>query len=186
MEEKNTRYEFWNSAAGLGLMLGGVSVAYFALSNLLGGSEKTSVALLISAAGMILWAAKFAGCILIMKAGLKRYAARNEKAAHREIFKLGMTAALLSALIYSGVYLLFVTVINPEMLTEAMHMVSEQYSSYDPGIAEAVENMTAKLPRFTFFVNLTYCTLFGTVLSSILSRNIPSRNPFEQTPFNQE
>jgi hypothetical protein len=30
----------------------------------------------------------------------------------------------------------------------------------------------------SFFTNLIYCFLFGVVLSAILSRNIPSRNPF--------
>ena len=38
--------------------------------------------------------------------------------------------------------------------------------------------MIPRLPTFSFFVNLFYCWLFGTVLSAILSRNIPSRNPF--------
>ena len=41
---------------------------------------------------------------------------------------------------------------------------------------EAMEEMN--LGTISFFTNLIYCFLFGTVLSAILSRNIPSRNPF--------
>jgi hypothetical protein len=41
-----------------------------------------------------------------------------------------------------------------------------------------MEAYIEKLPQITFFSNLIYCTAYGTVLSFILSRNIPSRDPF--------
>ena len=45
-------------------------------------------------------------------------------------------------------------------------------------ISELMETYMEKLPQITFFSNLIYCTAYGTVLSFILSRNIPSRDPF--------
>ena len=42
----------------------------------------------------------------------------------------------------------------------------------------AVEEMIPRTPTIMFLVNFLYCWLFGTSLSAILSRNIPSRNPF--------
>ena len=34
------------------------------------------------------------------------------------------------------------------------------------------------LPQITFISNLIYCFLYGMILSFILSRNIPSKDPF--------
>ena len=39
---------------------------------------------------------------------------------------------------------------------------------------------------YAFFSNLIYCTIYGTVLSAILSRNIPPRNPFAGGDFKQQ
>lgn len=180
MEEKYTHGEFWNAAGALGLMLGVISCAYFALTNFLsGGSDKVALAMLISVVSFILWIAKFAGCIYVMKAGLKRFASAHKDVDNTDTFRFGAAAALLSALIYSGMYLLFVTVINPDMFTEAMQVAVEQYASIDPSIADTLEEMGGKLPQISFFAKLIYCTLFGIILSAILSRNIPSQNPFE-------
>ena len=35
-----------------------------------------------------------------------------------------------------------------------------------------------RMPQVMFFSNLVYCFLYGTVLSAVLSRNIPPRDPF--------
>ena len=43
---------------------------------------------------------------------------------------------------------------------------------------DMMEEMIPKLPTMTFFLNFFWCWLFGTVLSAIFSRNIPSSNPF--------
>ena len=44
-----------------------------------------------------------------------------------------------------------------------------------------LEKMEGSYPQISFFSNLIYCFLFGTVLSAILSRDIPSRDPFSNT-----
>ena len=49
----------------------------------------------------------------------------------------------------------------------------------DSATLEAVEEMIPSMPTYAFFGNLIYCTLYGTIVSAILSRNIPSSNPFE-------
>ena len=41
-----------------------------------------------------------------------------------------------------------------------------------------LDGMMDKLPQLTFFSNLIYCFIYGSLLSAILSRNIPSRDPF--------
>ena len=49
---------------------------------------------------------------------------------------------------------------------------------------EALEN--TNMERVSFFTNLIYCFIFGTILSAILSSNIPSKNPFDERYNNQE
>jgi hypothetical protein len=48
----------------------------------------------------------------------------------------------------------------------------------DSNTLNAVDSFMENLPQLTFFSNLIYCFLFGTVLTAILSRNIPSKDPF--------
>jgi hypothetical protein len=57
-------------------------------------------------------------------------------------------------------------------------MMQEMSSLMDSNTAEMMEKTFDNLPQYMFFANLIYCFLYGTVLSAILSRNIPSRNPF--------
>jgi hypothetical protein len=48
----------------------------------------------------------------------------------------------------------------------------------DSNSLSMVDSYLERLPEITFISNLIYCFAFGTVLSAILSRNIPSTDPF--------
>ena len=48
----------------------------------------------------------------------------------------------------------------------------------DSNSIAALEKMMGKMSYISFFSNLIYCTLYGTILSFILSRNIPQQDPF--------
>ena len=41
-----------------------------------------------------------------------------------------------------------------------------------------MDTVESIMPQVMFFSNLVYCFLYGTVLSAVLSRNIPPRDPF--------
>lgn len=182
MDRIVTGKDIWDSASKSGLALGAVSCAYMALSQLsasgIAGPNK-GLAVLISLLSILLWAAKFAGCIILMKLFMTRFASAHPGLTNNDTFKFGAATALLSALIYSGFYLAYVTIIAPDTFATVMETVTESYGSMlTQESIEAAENMN--LASMSFFTNLIYCFLFGTVLSSILSRNIPSRNPFEE------
>lgn len=178
MESSITRRDIWDSASRSGLALGAVSVAYLALSQLMASlSTSTGLAVVMSLLSILLWAAKFAGCIFLMKLFMLKFAAAHEGVTNADTFKFGMATAFLSALIYSGFYLAYVTIIAPDTFTDALAAVSESYGQMMGSEAmEAMEEMN--MGSITFFYNLIYCFIFGTVLSAILSKNIPSRNPF--------
>ena len=185
MEKTFSRKDLWDGAGKAGLVLGLVSIAYMMVNWLFGkAGESTGRAILFSLLILPLWIAKFVGCIELMKLFMRKFAAAHPGADNRDTFRFGMVVALLSALVFSAFQLAFTTWIAPDAFAEAQEAVIASYGSMMPAESiEMMENMNFGV--VTFFTNLIYCFLFGTVLSAILSRNIPSRNPFaDQGPFN--
>ena len=178
MERVVSRKDLWDAAGKAGLVLGLVSSAYVIFTMLLTKlSGSTGMALISTLLGFLLWLAKFVGCIWLMKLFMTRFAAAHPGLDNSETFRFGMVTALLSALIFAAFDLAYMTWIAPDTVTQAMDMLTESYGSMIPAESlEMMENMNFGV--VTFFTNLIYCFLFGTVLSAILSRNIPSRNPF--------
>lgn len=159
----------WNEAGVAGLALGAVSSAYMYL----GGISGTVLT-------MVLWFVKFAACIYLMRFFMLKYSNNNPDTGHSEVFRFGTLVALLSALIYAAFSLAYLMYINPESLSEAMDSAMEMYESFlDSNSLESIEEMLPKLPTISFWTNLFYCWIFGTVLAAIFSRNIPSDNPFD-------
>lgn len=170
----------WDSAGKAGLVLGALCVAYIAVTSFSAklGTDSKMVAMLISLLNTCLWIAKFVGCIVLMKYFMKKYAASDKQITNSDTFRFGSATALLSGLIYSAFYLAWVLFIQPDSFQAAFDMII-QNSGLDSDMFSELENMLPKMPVISFFSNLLYCWLFGTVISAIFSRNIPSRNPFE-------
>jgi len=174
MDEK--RINLWNEAAVPGLVLGLVSIAYLAISMLTGRLAGTGgTAFLIGMLSFLLWAGKLFLCIWLLKFFLLRFSERNTSAGNKTVFRFGMVVALYSALLYSGFYLVYLLYINPDAIAQSFDLAMQQYSSMmDAATLEALENMKADMPTITFFSQLIWCWLFGTVLSAIFSKKIPS------------
>ena len=88
-----------------------------------------------------------------------------------------MATALLSALLYSAFYLAYVSFIAPDTFEQALSVL-EDNPMMDSNSMSMIEDMIPKMPTISFFVNLIWCWLFGTVLAAIFSRNVASQNPF--------
>lgn len=176
MADKKT---IWSDAAVPGLVLGGISTIYFIINTLISRIDpgNTGAALMGSAADMILWAAKFILCIILMKKFMKARSFRQPEADNSDIFKFGCAIALLSAIVYSAFYLATVQFIFPDTFDKILDLLRDN-PMIDAASMEQLENLFPKLPSMTFFVNFFYCWLFGTILSAIFSRNIPPVNPF--------
>lgn len=90
-----------------------------------------------------------------------------------------MAMALLSALVYSAFSFANVAFLYPDLFTEQMDTVMQQMAPMlDSNTAAEMDRTMQNLPQITFFSNLIYCFLFGTIVSFALSRSIPSRDPF--------
>lgn len=174
----------WNDAMRGGLVLGGVSIVYMICNLLLteaAGASSAAVSVIASVGSVLLWVFKFLLCLQLFKRFMQRFASSHEEVTNRDTFRYGVVVALLSALVYSAFYLAWVTLIQPDALAESLDLAREAYASImTADQLESFEEMLPKLPGMTFFLNFIYCFLFGTVLSSIYSRNIPSRNPFSE------
>ena len=122
---------------------------------------------------------KFAGCIWLMLFFIRKFVKENPQADNSSSFRFGIITSLLSALIYSAASFANTAFINKELFTEQMDMIMQSYARImDSNTMNAMEKMLDMMPQITFFSTLAYCFLFGTALSAILSRNIPSRDPF--------
>ena len=177
MEQNALRKKMWEEAGKAGLALGLVSTAYLLITCLLGGVEMA--AFLNMTLTFILWAVKFAACIWLMLFFMRRYARIDADADNSATFRFGVITALLSALIYAAASFANIAFISADTYAEQMNMLMEQMAPMmDSNTMEQMDKMMGNMPQITFFSNLIYCFFFGTILSFILSRNVPSRNPF--------
>ena len=174
MDDKKS---FWSEAGRDGAVLGGVSIAYMLVTWGLGLLEPDTkiVNILVSVAGILLWVAKFVLCITLMKRFVTGFSSREGRPG----FGFGAAVAFLSALVYSAFTLAYFLYINPEYFAASFEMLAAS-GAYDRVMLSQIEEVMPKLPVYSFFLNLVYCTLFGTILSAIFSERQNRSNPFEQ------
>ncbi len=167
----------WNEAGKAGLALGAVSSAYlFATQFMSGAGLPAFVNVLVMG---VLWVAKFGGCIWIMMFFMKKFASENQSVDNRDTRRFGTAAALLSALVYAAVTFANVAFISADMFSEQTATLIQQMAPMmDSNTRSFMEYYLEALPQITFITNLIYCFIYGALLSAILSRNIPSRDPF--------
>ncbi len=176
----------WNEAAKAGALFGVVSVGCLALKELAGLSGSS---FLLQAAAIILWAVEFFGCILLMKKVQLDLRDHYEDVKMEDTYRLGKRAAVLSGLLLASAHALIMMYMPQETmdgmvneLTDAMGMSASQ--------KEQVDGMLGQLPLFTFLFQWAYCFLYGTVLSSIMSRYIFLQRlfggPFQEPPKDED
>jgi len=158
----------WNEAAKAGALLGLVSVSCLVLKELAGMSGS---AFLVQAAVVILWSVEFFGCILLMKKVQLDLRDKYENVKMEDTFRLGRRAAALSGLLLASAQALIILYMPQETMDTLVSDIS-QAMSMTSSQKEQVEGMLDKMPLYTFVFQWLYCFLYGTVLSSIMSRYI--------------
>lgn len=190
MAERFTRKDFWDGAGKAGLVLGAIPIVYMLIEQLLlqpAGEKMASLPLSIIT--FVLWGAKFAGCILLMRWFMQRFVGRFNGVTQRAASRYGSAIALTSALIYAAFVLAWSKYIDPDMFSRAFEAAAEQYSAFmDSNTLAAMEQLSDRMPVIAFFSNFIWCFLYGSILSSILSRHVGADDtPFgSDNPFNQD
>lgn len=176
MKENITTGILLNKAGIAGIVLGLVSTAYIFIST---GIASITSPVLNTLLTILLWTVKFVLCIWLMIFFMKRLAKSYDNVTNSTTFKFGTTVAACSALIFAAASLANVTIINPDLISRQMAAVVQILGSKaDSNTLAALGDMEESMPEIVFFSNLFYCFLYGVVLSLILSRRIPSNDPF--------
>lgn len=168
MKGKLDNTTLWNEAAKAGALLGLVSISCLVLKELAGMSGS---AFLVQAAVVILWSVEFFGCILLMKKVQLDLRDKYENVKMEDTFRLGRRAAALSGLLLASAQALIILYMPQETMDTLVSDIS-QAMSMTSAQKEQVEGMLDKMPLYTFVFQWLYCFLYGTVLSSIMSRYI--------------
>ena len=177
MEQNALRRQLWEEAGKAGLALGLVSTAYLFLNQFLSGLQEASF--LTGLLSLVLWAGKFGGCIWLMMLFMKKVIRIDTEADNSTTFRFGILAATLSAIVYSAAAFANVSFISADTIVEQTDLMIQQMAPMmDSNSLAQIDKVMEKLPQITFFSNLIYCFFYGTILSFIISRYIPSRNPF--------
>lgn len=177
MNQNVIRKNMWNMGGKAGLILGLVSTAYLFITQWTG--QANLPAILGTLINGVLWLGKFIGCIWLMRFFMLRFAAESPEADNNGTFKLGMIISLLSAIVYAAFAFANIAFISPDLFQNQMDVVMQQMAPMmDSNTMTEMDKMLEMLPQITFFSNLVYCFLYGLMISFILSRNIPSKDPF--------
>ena len=176
MNEKNT---IWESAGRAGAVLGGISILYMLITALTKKLAVDGPAFLIGMFNLLLWVAKLVGCIYLMRFFILRFASQNPETDRSRALNFGVLTAFLSALLYAGASFAYTSFIAPEMYTEAITILQDN-PMMDSNMLAILDEMAPKMPVYTFFGNLIYCFLFGTILAAIFSNRVAPKNPFAE------
>ena len=176
MKDELSPGALWNEAAKAGLYFGAISVAYIGLAELVGmiGSP-----VLQGFVKTVCWAGKLTLCIWLMVFLMKRLVGKYSGVSNSDTLRFGIRTALLSALIVASAYAV-ITILTPaDVINKEFDAAIAQFASQmDSNSLEVIENFKENLPTVFFFSQLVYCSFFGLILSLIVSRYVPSQNPF--------
>lgn len=170
----------FNEAGVPGLILGAISILYFAVNELLSSAVANGSGIIaFNILSFVLWGAKLFACIYVMYLILKKFATAN--GGNKSLtMKFGMLTALCSSLLYSAACLAFVLFISPESISTALESTAQMYAGlFTSDQIDSIMDMQSSIPALMFFVNLVYCWLWGLVLSAIFSSKLCKKeNPF--------
>ena len=171
---------FWNYAGIAGLMLGMISSANMFIGQYLSTMELSNA--MTTIVGGLLWCAETAGCIGLMYFYMKRFASEFPSEDRKRIHRLGVAIAFFSALIYAAMTFANIAYISADYFADAFQqLIQNAASALDSNSRALMVKIMDNLPQIAFFSNLIYCFIFGTIVSSILSRSIcnPSQPKFD-------
>jgi len=178
--EKIEKRIITNQACISGAILGAIVIICTLISALLVKIELGSIAKFFVDA--ILWITKFAGCILVMMFFMKKLCREWSDVQNSDTFRLGLLSALFSALLIGiFIYIYYTFIVDSEFLSAQINQTLGNFSSMmDSNSRQKLEQMMEgnTIAVISMISNTIYCFIYGIVLSAIMSRSIPSRNPF--------
>lgn len=163
----------WNTAATNGLLLSLITI----IASLL-----QSVFKIEGLFSMVLWAAKFGGCIYLLHYFMKQHSLQEQNVSYVESFKYGFLICCFSSIVCAAYLYISMTLLFPEQIDAAIEQVNTLLASgsYSSEEESAVMSMMGKLPQITLFSAFFYYVLIGAVMSSIIANFTKKDDPFAE------
>lgn len=183
MEKNYSVKEMWNKASGAALAVGIIPITVALVSILFEKWTGTSTLANIAKGfiAFLLWAAKFAGCIYMMRYFMENFQKSFKEVNKSDLFKFGSIIAVLSALLVASYELIDIIYLEPEKIDMVKELFNSPiYAKLDANSLDMLDKMTDHFPQITFISNFIYCSLYGVVLSAIIAGRLVSSNPFEK------
>ena len=163
----------WNTACIAGLALGAVSTVCMFTGQYLSTQQLSAGA--NSFLGLILWLVETVGCIWLMGFFMKKMVRENNDVTNSQTFRMGLATGLL----FAAANFANIAFISADYYTKTIDAILQQMSStMDSNSLAAADAVLNYLPQISFFGTLIQCVIFGTIVAAILSRSIPSKDPF--------
>lgn len=180
-----TKKIFWNYAGIAGLMLGMISSANMFMGQYLSTMELSKT--MITLVGGLLWCAETAGCICLMYFYMKKFALEFPSEDKKTVHRLGVATAFFSALIYSAMTFANIAYFSADYFAGAYQEILQNAApALDSNSRTLLTKFMENLPQISFFSNLIYCFIFGTIVSSIISRSIFTKKMFSENNTDEE
>ena len=162
-----------SEAAVAALFFGLISGGYIFLNNLLAGLESQ---ILVSVLGIVVWLAKFVGCILLMRFFMKKLQASYEGVGRNQLLGYGTLIALFSAIITAACSYIAVQYVFPDITKTAFDtMYQTMGSMLDSNSVSMIEKMETHYASISLWANLIWCFVYGWLLSVILSSTLAGK-----------
>ena len=166
----------WNEAGRVGFVFGGFSSLCLVLKE---ASALTGSTFLVQAAAIILWAVEFFGCILLMKKYMLDLRDKFDGVTVVDTYRFGRRVALFSGLILASVDAAVIMYMPQETVESVIAELNTAISSkMGAGYEGEIGRFVDKLPLYTFIGQWLYCFLYGSLLSSIMSRYLYVQDAF--------
>ena len=167
----------WNEAGRVGFVFGGFSSLCLLLKE---GAGLTNSTFLVQAAAIILWAVEFFGCILLMKKYMLDLRDKFDGVTMMDTYRFGRRVGLLSGLILTAVDAFLIMKMPEDTVTSVLTELSAAMPASVGSVSQDdIGRLADKLPLYTFIFQWLYCFLYGSLLSSIMSRYIFTQNYFQ-------
>lgn len=162
-----------SEAARVALVFGLISGGYVLIDPLL---TQIGVPIIANGLSIVLWAAKFCGCIYLMRFFMLKLSMMYGGVGRRELIRFGTLVALFSAIITAVCCYVSIEYLFTDQYTAAFDTLWQQMgSTLDANTREGLQSMESNLAQISTISNFLWCFIYGWALSGILSGSVSSR-----------
>lgn len=182
MKVSYARQDMVNAAGLGGIMLAVLPVLHYWVSCQTYASDSLQNSTIFGAAMLLFWIAKLLIGFFLLRFIMVSFAAKYDGVTPQVAYLVGAFASMASGLILGAFSMAYHSFINPEYIDAVIETIKAAgLDNLSPGLDDALEKTSDSFPVGSFFANFFWCSLYGSVLSLILSRKKSSTPEQEES-----